>query len=104
VVDAIVFPLYIAWLFAIYDDVAITILVAIQLGLLIVDTAMLALAAAITREPVFIRNIAYMIGFSLFTSYVMRFVRLWAYFEEWLLFASIHDNYVPHKVRVIRKW
>jgi hypothetical protein len=45
-----------------------------------------------------------MIGFSLFTSYVMRFVRLWAYFEEWLLFASIHDNYVPHKVRVIRKW
>jgi cellulose synthase/poly-beta-1,6-N-acetylglucosamine synthase-like glycosyltransferase len=104
VVGALAFPVYIAWLFAIYDDMAITILVAIQLGLLIVDTAMLALAAAIIKEPVFIRNIAYMIGFSLFTSYAMRFVRLWAYFEEWLLFASIRDDYVPHKVRVIRKW
>ena len=104
VVGAIAFPLYLAGLFALYDDMAITILVAIQLGLLVVDTAMLVLAGAITREPVFIRNVTYMIGFSLFTSYVMRFVRLWAYFEEWLLFASVRDDYVPHKVRVIRKW
>jgi len=104
VVGAIAFPLYLAGLFALYDDMAITILVAIQLGLLVVDAAMLVLAGAITREPVFIRNVTYMIGFSLFTSYVMRFVRLWAYFEEWLLFASVRDDYVPHKVRVIRKW
>ncbi len=104
VIGAVAFPIYMVWLFATYGDMAIVILVAMQFGLLIVDAAMLALASAITKRPVFWRHVAYLPGFSLFTSYFMRFVRLWAYVEEWLFFGSTRDNYVPQKVRIIRKW
>jgi len=34
----------------------------------------------------------------------MRFVRLAAYLQEWLFNASATDNYVPEKVRLLRKW
>ena len=104
VLGAFAFLPYVIWLFATYGDMAIPVLIAMQLGLLLVDTTMLALAAAITGRSVFWRNLAYVPGFSLFMSYVMRFVRLWAYLQEWLFFGSIHDNYLPHKVRAVRKW
>lgn len=104
VVGSVAFPFYLAWLFTTYGDSALPILIAMQLGLFLVDGAMLFLAGLVTGQAAFRRNGVYLIGFTLFTSYVMRFVRTWAYLEEWFLCASIHDNYVPHRVRVLRKW
>ena len=104
VVGSVAFPFYLVWLFATYGDSALPILIAMQLGLFLLDGAVLLLAGAITGQPVLRRMVVYLIGFSVFTSYVMRFVRLWAYLQEWLLFASTRDNYVPHQVRVLRKW
>jgi hypothetical protein len=34
----------------------------------------------------------------------MRPVRLLAFVQEWFLFLSRNDNYVPAKARLIRKW
>ena len=65
---------------------------------------MLAIAAGAAKRPVFWRNLPYLLGYSLFASYVMRFVRLWAYGEEWLLSGSRRDNYTPLKVRAVRHW
>ena len=104
VVGAIAFPFYIAWLYATYGGFATSILIAAQLGLLVLDAAMFALAAAVTGRTVFWGYLLYLPGFSVFTSYVMRLVRFWAYVEEWTLFASTRDNYVPTRVRQIRKW
>jgi len=104
VLGAFAFLLYVLWLFVTYGDTAVTVLIAMQLGLLLLDSTMLALGAFITGRPAFWRNLVYVLGFSLFMSYVMRLVRLWAYLEEWLLFGSVHDNYLPHKVRAVRKW
>ncbi|HJZ43039.1 MAG TPA: glycosyltransferase, partial [Hyphomicrobiaceae bacterium] len=104
VAATVVFPVYTVWLFAQYGEFALPILVAMQLGLLLLDFLTLALAALITDRPVFLRNSPYMPGYSVFSTFIMRAVRLWAYVEEWLLFASVRDDYVPHKVRSIRKW
>jgi cellulose synthase/poly-beta-1,6-N-acetylglucosamine synthase-like glycosyltransferase len=104
VVGTIAFVPYIGWLFATYGEMAMPVLIAVQLGLLLIDATMLALAAVITGRPVFWRNLAYVPGYSLFSSYAMRFVRLWAYGQEWFFFGSIRDSYVPHKVRAIRRW
>jgi len=104
VIDAAVFPCYIVWLFASYADIAIPILVAMQLGLLLVDITLLAIAALVTGRPVFFRNLPYLFGYAVFTSYLMRMVRLCAYVHEYLLSGSRRDNYVPLKVRLVRPW
>jgi cellulose synthase/poly-beta-1,6-N-acetylglucosamine synthase-like glycosyltransferase len=104
VLGAFAFLLYLIWLFVTYGDMAVSVLIAMQLGLLLLDSTMLALGAFITGRPAFWRNLVYVLGFSLFMSYVMRLVRLWAYLEEWLLFGSVRDNYLPYKVRAVRKW
>jgi len=104
VLGAFAFLLYVIWLFVMYGNMAVTILIAMQLGLLLLDSTMLALGAFVTGRPVFWRNLVYVLGFSVFMSYVMRLVRLWAYLEEWLLFGSVRDNYLPYKVRAVRKW
>jgi hypothetical protein len=75
-----------------------------QIGLFTIEVLMLAIAAFVTGRPAFIRNLPYLLGYSIFASYVMRFVRLWACLEEWFLAGSRRDNYVPSKVRAVRSW
>ncbi|MBV9977011.1 MAG: glycosyltransferase family 2 protein [Hyphomicrobiales bacterium] len=104
VAGAIIFPFYIAWLYQTYGTSATTVLVATQVGLVVVDTLMLAIAARVAGRPALARNLPYMLGYSFFASYIMRFVRLWAYIEEFFLFGSRRDNYVPAKVRAARPW
>jgi cellulose synthase/poly-beta-1,6-N-acetylglucosamine synthase-like glycosyltransferase len=104
VAGAVIFPCYIVWLFLSYGEMALPILVAMQLGLLAADTAVLAIAAGVTGRPVFIRNLPYLLGYSVFTTYLMRTVRLLAYVEEWFLSGSRRDNYVPLRVRSTRPW
>lgn len=104
VVGAAMFPFYIAWLVLSYGDLALPILIAMQLGLLVADIALLAIAALVTGRPVFFRNIPFLLGYSIFTTYFMRIVRLCAYIEELLFFGSRRDNFVPLKVRSVRPW
>ncbi len=99
-----VFPLYLAWLFSQYGALALPVLMAMQSGLLLLDTAVLALAALIVPRPVALSALLYMPGYSVYSGWVMRPVRLLAFVHEWFLFGSRHDNYVPAKVRLIRKW
>ena len=104
VLAAVIFPIYIVWLFTQYGDFAIVVLLAIQIAMFGFDTVLLLLAAIITKRHVFFSNVIYLPGFAVFNGYLMRFVRLWAYAEEWMRFASINDNYVPQKVRVQKRW
>jgi hypothetical protein len=41
-------------------------------------------------------------GYSVLNSYYMRFIRLAAYFQEWIFDASYRDSYVPKKVHMQR--
>ncbi|MFD0987037.1 glycosyltransferase [Methyloligella solikamskensis] len=104
VLAAVIFPIYLVWLFGQYGAVAIPILIAMQLAMMAGDFILLAMADLVTGRPVFAQNAVYMPAYSIYTGYFMRFVRLYAYFEEVFLFGSRRDNYVPAKVRAVRPW
>ncbi|WGH78441.1 glycosyltransferase family 2 protein [Jannaschia ovalis] len=103
VVAAIALPVYLAWLVSIYGTGAWTILLAAQIGLLGLDAAVLAMAAALSPGSGAWRLFADLPGYSLFNGLFMRFVRLAAYAEEWIFHASYADSYVPDKVHRVRE-
>jgi cellulose synthase/poly-beta-1,6-N-acetylglucosamine synthase-like glycosyltransferase len=104
VAASLVFPIYLAWLFRVFGAFAIPTLVATQMGLFALDVVMLALADIVVRRGAFRRNISYLFGYSVFSNYFMRAIRLAAYAEQWFLPTSRSDNYVPHKVHAFRRW
>ena len=77
---------------------------AAQLGLVVLDMTVFAVAALATPKAQTFGLIAYVPGYSIFNGVYMRFVRLTAYTQEWIFNASAGDNYVPEKVRLVRKW
>ena len=100
----LVFPCYLVWLFTVYGGLALPILLAMQFGLLLLDTAVLAVASFCVPRGVPLGLLPYMPGYAIYSGWVMRPVRLLAFLQEWFLFGSRQDNYVPAKVRLIRKW
>jgi cellulose synthase/poly-beta-1,6-N-acetylglucosamine synthase-like glycosyltransferase len=99
-----VFPVYLCWLVAVYGASAIPVLLALQIALLVLDVTMLALASRVSGRSCFWRNLPFLPAYSVFMTYVMRPVRAFAYVQEWFVFASRGDNYVPPKVRRARAW
>jgi cellulose synthase/poly-beta-1,6-N-acetylglucosamine synthase-like glycosyltransferase len=95
---ALAMPFYLAWLFTTYGDTALPILVAAQLGMFVLDIFTLCLAALSMPRVLSVRHLFYMPAYSVLNSYFMRFVRLAAYFQEWIFTASYSDSYVPAKV------
>jgi cellulose synthase/poly-beta-1,6-N-acetylglucosamine synthase-like glycosyltransferase len=99
-----IFPFYLVLMFSLYGSLAVPILMAAQFGLLFIDAAILALAALIVPRTGKLSCLLYIPGFSIYSGWIMRPVRLLAFAQEWFLFGSRRDNYVPAKVRLIRKW
>jgi hypothetical protein len=87
-----------------YGSLALPILIAMQFGLIPLDIAMVALASLILQRTVPMSLLLYSPGYSVYSAWMMRPVRLLAFIQEWFLFGSMRDNYVPAKVRQIRKW
>ncbi len=102
VIGAAAMPLYIVWLFVVYGAFAPAILLAVQAGLFVLDAATLALAAFACQRSKAAALFAYLPGYSVFYGVFMRFVRLFAYVQEWTIKASYADAYVPRKVQLIR--
>jgi len=100
---AIIFPIYIAWLLATYGDLALMILIGAQAGMLVLDSATFVLAALVSPKVKALPLAPYVVGYSLFNGFVMRFVRLAAYLQEWVVEASYRDTYVPSKVHRVRR-
>ena len=100
---AIIFPIYIVWLFTTYGDLALMILCGAQAGMLVLDSATFVMAALVSPEVKALPLAPYVVGYSLFNGFVMRFVRLAAYVQEWVVEASYRDTYVPSKVHRVRR-
>ena len=100
---AVVFPIYILWLFAVYGDLALVILLGAQAGMLMLDIIAFMLGSLVTPKVNALRLAPYIVGYSLFNSLVMRFIRLGAYLDEWIHQASYRDTYVPQKVHRVRR-
>ncbi len=98
VVAALAMPFYLIWLFTTYGDTAPAILIAAQLGMFLFDFISLCVATLSTPKVTTLKHLLYMPGYSVMNSYFMRFIRLAAYFQEWIFDASYQDSYVPAKV------
>jgi hypothetical protein len=61
------------------------------------------LSALVTPKINALRFAPYLVGYSFFNGFVMRFVRLGAYLDEWIREASYRDTYVPQKVHRVRR-
>jgi cellulose synthase/poly-beta-1,6-N-acetylglucosamine synthase-like glycosyltransferase len=104
VVGAFILPVYLVWLFMQYGAFTPAILIAMQIGLMAIDVLILAASALSTGRNIFLRNLLFLPGYSLFMTYIMRPVRLIAYIDEWAFSGSHRDNYTPMKVRTQRPW
>jgi cellulose synthase/poly-beta-1,6-N-acetylglucosamine synthase-like glycosyltransferase len=102
VIAALAMPVYLVWLFTTYGDTAPAILVAAQLGIFCLDMVNMAMVALTTPKVFTPRHLLYMPAYSVLNSYFMRFIRLAAYFQEWIFDASYADSYVPRKVHMQR--
>ena len=101
--SAVVFPIYLMWLFVTYGDLGVVILMSAQIGMLVLDGVTFMLAALVTPTIKTLWLAPYVLGYSVFNGFVMRFVRLAAYLEEWVLEASYRDSYAPSKVHQVRR-
>jgi cellulose synthase/poly-beta-1,6-N-acetylglucosamine synthase-like glycosyltransferase len=101
--SAVFFPIYIVWLIATFGELGVIILIGAQAGMLLLDGAAFTLAALVTPRVNAVGLLPYVPGYSFFNGFLMRFVRLGAYLEEWIFRASYRDTYVPQKVHRARR-
>lgn len=100
---AAVFPFYLVWLFVTYGDMTPIILMGAQVGMWGLDLFIFLLAAWMTPKANGLALFPYLPAYSPFYGFLMRFIRLAAYLQEWVFKASYHDPYVPQKVHLVRK-
>jgi cellulose synthase/poly-beta-1,6-N-acetylglucosamine synthase-like glycosyltransferase len=102
---ALVFPFYLAWMFAAFGPgVALVLLAAVSVGLVFFDLGCFLAAAFLTGRPVYLRLLPFVPVYGLFQAYVMKLHRFYAYASEAVASPSLKDNFVPKKVRDLNDW
>lgn len=104
VAAAALFPIYVFMLFMDHGQFAFVILIAAGLALYVLDGLAFVLATWFTGKPRYWRLAPFLVIYGPFQSYVMRFIRLSAYIDEWVISKSREDEYVPEKVRAWAGW
>ncbi|MEO1136523.1 MAG: glycosyltransferase family 2 protein, partial [Pseudomonadota bacterium] len=102
VMGAFILPVYLFWLFATYGGLAPVIVLAAQFGLFFLELAAFSLAAWAMPKAATLSLATFLPGYSLFNGVFVRFVRLFAYIQEWIFLESYKDAYVPSKVHRVR--
>ena len=78
------------------------LLVALLMGqimLMSFDVAGLLLSAFMLRRPELLKLLVWIPVNSVFTTYVMRMVKLFTYCDEWINSRSLQDDFSPFKVQ-----
>lgn len=99
VAAACMFYVYLIWIFWHYSEFSILVLTSVAL-IYLSETLLNFIIVALLypeREP--LRLGLYLIGQSLFQSYIMRAVRFYSYADEFLFRNSYNDSFYPSKVR-----
>lgn len=97
----LVFPVYVTWLFVVFDLGAFYVLGLVAIVYLLLDTLSFAMAAAMARRfdrATILAVAPYLLVFGLYNGVFMRLVRLYAYWEEWVYRRSFEDSYSPSRV------
>ena len=105
IIAGLAMPIYLVWLFTSYSaSIAILAVLTTMIILIIVNIFGFMLAVIRSGRHEYWRYILFVPAYSISTDFLMRFVRLYAYGEEFFFNASSKDNFVPQRVRSIRKW
>jgi cellulose synthase/poly-beta-1,6-N-acetylglucosamine synthase-like glycosyltransferase len=102
VIGALMLPFYVLFLFMTYGSFAVVILVSMKLLLMVMDLFVFLLAAASTPHVKSMSLLPYVVAYSFYNGFFMRFMRLAAYLDEWIFKSSYLDSYVPQKVHKVR--
>lgn len=100
----LIFPFYLGWMFAAYGALAFVLLGAVAVPLFVMDLACFIAAALVTNRPVYWRLLPFVPIYGLFSTYVMKPHRLYAYATEAIASLSLKDSYVPRKVNMLNDW
>jgi cellulose synthase/poly-beta-1,6-N-acetylglucosamine synthase-like glycosyltransferase len=101
---AVAFPIYLVWLFLEFGPGALLISISVILVLSTLDIFAFLIAVVLMRRWEDLKLLPVLPIYGAFNSYVMRFVRLFAYLDEWIFSNSLNDDYVPAKVRAWGYW
>ncbi|RYD62731.1 MAG: glycosyltransferase family 2 protein [Verrucomicrobiaceae bacterium] len=96
-----IFPIYIGYLFYTMGTYAWTVLSAVAIVYIVLDLIGFTLAALnCGRYPLkfYLGLLPFVLTFGIYGGLFMRMVRLYAYLEEMILYASYRDSYVPQRV------
>jgi cellulose synthase/poly-beta-1,6-N-acetylglucosamine synthase-like glycosyltransferase len=100
----VIFPFYLLVLFVQMGTAVFFILVAAQIGLMLLDAIVFLTAIVTTRRWHLLSYLAFIPAYTLYSTLSMRNVRLFAYMQEWFFDSSRQDTYVPRTVLKARKW
>lgn len=104
IVLTIAFPIYLVALYLQMGANVFYLLVAVQIGMMILDAGFFIAAVAVTRRWSYAGYLFFIPGYTVF-NFVIRFLRLSAYMQEWMFDRSrIDSHYVPLRVQRARLW
>lgn len=104
IIASIIFPFYLILLLVEWGQLGFICLLAVTFGLMMIELGVFACAVLATGKGSYWRYVIYMPIYGIFQSYYMRFVRLYAYFDEWIFSTSRQDSFAPPKVNAWIRW
>lgn len=104
IIASIIFPFYLVITLSIWGGIGVIYIMAVTFGLMFIEFGVFACAVLATGKPAYWRFAPYMLIYGLFQSYYMRFVRLYAYMDEWIYSTSRNDSFAPPKVNAWIRW
>jgi cellulose synthase/poly-beta-1,6-N-acetylglucosamine synthase-like glycosyltransferase len=100
----LLFPFYLVWLIAVFGPTAPMVLVTVTLCYVLLDgLAALCALILVDRSGRWVL-LPYVALFGPFNAFVMRFIRLTAYVQEWVFDRSHQDDFVPRHVADRAPW
>lgn len=93
------FVIYLVWLFWMLGDQAWIIVLTVTIIYVLDDLILFVIVARLYPEREPLKLGIYLVGFSLFKSYLLRFIRMTAYVDELIFRRSYQDPFYPAKVR-----
>jgi cellulose synthase/poly-beta-1,6-N-acetylglucosamine synthase-like glycosyltransferase len=104
VIATVLFPFYLVSLFVFYHELAGVILLSALMLSWLLDIINFTCLVLADKQQSYARMalLPFLVLYSVFQTFVLRFVRLYAYLDELIFSASLFDDFVPPKVNAQR--
>jgi cellulose synthase/poly-beta-1,6-N-acetylglucosamine synthase-like glycosyltransferase len=104
VLPTLIFPFYVSWLVAGVGTPSVMVLIAMLIGLLLLDLFVFVCAVVASGDNRHWRYLPMLVIYGTFQCWIMRIARLYAYCREWIYSTSLSDTFAPPKVNAWIRW